>query len=64
MFSVPSGRSGVLPSQYLKAAIDDGILNAGGYTIPPANIQPASLDLRLGEIAYRVRRGIGIRTRI
>ena len=55
MFSVPSGRSGVLPHQYLKAAIDDGVLNAGGYTIPPGNIQPASVDLRLGEIAYRVR---------
>ena len=55
MFRVPPGRVGVLPNQYLKAAIDEGILHAGGFTIPPENIQPASLDLRLGEVAYRIR---------
>jgi dCTP deaminase len=46
---------GVLPSQYLRDAIDAGVVHAGGYTIPPSNIQPASLDLRLGEVAYRIR---------
>src|SRR5680860_1442797 len=55
MLKLPPGHSGVLPNQHLKAAIDEGILNAGGYTIPPENVQPASLDLRLGEIAYRIR---------
>jgi len=31
------------------------VIHAGGYTIPPGNIQPASLDLRLDETAYRIR---------
>lgn len=55
MLDLPSGRSGVLPSQFLRAAIGAGVIEAGGFTIPPANIQPASLDLRLGETAYRIR---------
>ena len=45
----------MLPSQFLRAAIGAGVIEAGGFTIPPANIQPASLDLRLGETAYRIR---------
>jgi dCTP deaminase len=52
---VPPGKEGVLPSQYLSAAIDAGIISAGGFTVPRENIQPASLDLRLGEVAYRIR---------
>jgi len=52
---LPEGKSGVLPSQYLQAAVDARVLSAGGYTIPSENIQPASLDLRLGEVAYRIR---------
>lgn len=55
MLDLPSGKSGVLPSQFLRAAIGAGVIEAGGFTIPPANIQPASLDLRLGETAYRIR---------
>jgi dCTP deaminase len=31
------------------------VIDAGRFTIPPENIQPASLDLRLGEVAYRIR---------
>ncbi|MEO7557150.1 MAG: 2'-deoxycytidine 5'-triphosphate deaminase [Acidimicrobiales bacterium] len=46
---------GVLPSQRLHEAIAAGIIGAGSYTIPAANVQPASLDLRLGEVAYRIR---------
>jgi len=46
---------GVLPSQLLAEAVAAGWLDAGELVIPPANIQPASLDLRLGERAYRVR---------
>jgi len=52
---LPPGKEGVLPSQHLAAAIDAGVVSAGGFTIPRDNIQPASLDLRLGEVAYRIR---------
>jgi dCTP deaminase len=52
---LPPGKEGVLPSQYLAAAIDAGVISAGAFTIPRENIQPASLDLRLGEVAYRIR---------
>jgi dCTP deaminase len=46
---------GVLPAQLIAAAIKSGwIANAGGG-IPDQNIQPASLDLRLGTVAYRLR---------
>ncbi len=48
-------REGVLPSQWLASAISEGVIDAGGFTIPKDNIQPASLDLRLGEVAYRIR---------
>ena len=47
--------AGVLPSQLLQWAIARGYINAGQYRIPEENIQPASLDLRLDEVAYRVR---------
>jgi dCTP deaminase len=53
--SLSSDRDGVLPSQHLIAAIDAGVIDAGPFTIPRANVQPASLDLRLGEVAYRIR---------
>jgi dCTP deaminase len=46
---------GVLPSQILSEAVAAGWLEAGELRIPPANIQPASLDLRVGERAYRIR---------
>jgi dCTP deaminase len=36
-------------------AIANGVIGAGNFKIPDANIQPASLDLRLGESAYRIR---------
>ncbi len=52
---LPPGKEGVLPSQYLAAVIDAGLISAGAFTIPRENIQPASLDLRLGEVAYRIR---------
>jgi dCTP deaminase len=31
------------------------VIDAGRFTIPDDNVQPASLDLRLGEVAYRIR---------
>jgi dCTP deaminase len=52
---LPGTAEGVLPSQWLDAAIADGVVDAGGFTIPKDHIQPASLDLRLGEVAYRIR---------
>ncbi len=47
-----SGR--VLPVQALKRGIADGVVTAD-REIPKANIQPASLDLRFGDVAYRLR---------
>lgn len=55
VLSLPADGQGVLPNQHLAEAIADGVIDAGGFTIPAANIQPASLDLRLGETAYRIR---------
>lgn len=46
---------GVLPNHLLQEAVVDGIIDAGKFTIPEENIQPASLDLRLGPVAYRMR---------
>jgi dCTP deaminase len=47
--------SGVLPSQMLARAVAAGWVDGGEYKIPESSIQPASLDLRLGEVAYRIR---------
>ena len=47
-------QSGVLPSQTLRSLIADGAIRAG-TPILPAQLQPASLDLRLGDTAWRVR---------
>ncbi len=45
---------GVIPNQQLSEMISDGII-AADRSIVEAQIQPASLDLRLGTTAYRVR---------
>jgi dCTP deaminase len=45
---------GVLPSQTLRAMIAEGAI-AADPPVSPDQIQPASLDLRLGQVAYRVR---------
>jgi dCTP deaminase len=47
--------NGVLPGQHLDHAIKAGYIEAGRFNIPPENVQPASLDLRLGETAMRIR---------
>jgi dCTP deaminase len=52
---LPDGREGVLPNQRIADAIDAGVIDAGDFTIPEENVQPASLDLRLGEVAYAIR---------
>jgi len=54
-FELPGDREGVLPNQYLEAAVAAGVIEAGGWRVPHENIQPASLDLRLSETAYRIR---------
>src|SRR3954454_15714505 len=54
-FELPAGREGVLPNQHIQAAVDAGVIEAGGFRILSENIQPASLDLRLSETAYRIR---------
>jgi dCTP deaminase len=46
--------TGVLPSQALRMMLSEGVITAGTPVIE-GQIQPASLDLRLGRIAYRVR---------
>ena len=52
--SAASRRSGILPSQAIAKLIESGGI-AASRPIPPGQIQPASLDLRLGPIAHRVR---------
>jgi dCTP deaminase len=51
------GGEGVLPNQLLREAIDAGVIASTDpdAPIPDSNLQPASLDLRLGKIAYRIR---------
>lgn len=51
--SHPSG-SGVLPSQAIVSLIQGGGITAEPGVLPD-QIQPASLDLRLGQVAHRVR---------
>ncbi|MBM2291031.1 2'-deoxycytidine 5'-triphosphate deaminase [Sulfitobacter pseudonitzschiae] len=46
--------TGVIPNQQIEQMIAQGALS-GEPAIIPAQIQPASLDLRLGTVAYRVR---------
>lgn len=46
--------TGVLASQQITAMIADGAINAKPPVVD-GQVQPASLDLRLGETAYRVR---------
>lgn len=55
VLELPRDSEGVLPNQYLEAAIAAGVIDAGDFTIPRENVQPASLDLRLSEVAYRIR---------
>jgi len=45
---------GVLPDQAIRRLITQGAISAEP-PIDPAQVQPASLDLRLGKVAYRVR---------
>jgi dCTP deaminase len=46
---------GVLPSQALSEAIASEWVSSGDYRIRPEAIQPASIDLRLGDFAWALR---------
>jgi len=46
---------GVFPSQMIAEAIKRGWIASGEGELPAQSIQPASLDLRLGDVAYRLR---------
>jgi dCTP deaminase len=48
-------QSGVLPSQALSEAIEREWVSSGDYRIRPEAIQPASIDLRLGDFAWALR---------
>jgi dCTP deaminase len=47
--------TGLWPAQMLRAAVGQGQEIMASAPIMPDQVQPASLDLRLGEVAYRVR---------
>jgi dCTP deaminase len=48
-------RTGVLPSQSLRDAVEREWMTAGAWRIPAESVQPASVDLRLGERAWALR---------
>lgn len=51
---VPQPPSGILPAQAIRGLIDDGVLSIAAPLVDK-QLQPASIDLRLGDVAYRVR---------
>jgi dCTP deaminase len=50
-----SARSGVFPSQQLRQALRDGWIASDTRELRPEDVQPASLDLHLGDVAYRLQ---------
>ena len=46
---------GILPTKWLREAANDDVIFTERYKIPEGNFQPATLDLRLGETAHRLR---------
>jgi dCTP deaminase len=52
-----TAKPGILPVQAIRALVQDGVISAQRAERPilPEQLQPASLDLRLGADAYRVR---------
>lgn len=49
------GPSGVLSDRLLTEAVQAGYVGAGEFRIQPHRIQPASIDLTLGDTAHRLR---------
>jgi len=54
MWSAMQQTNGVYPSQWIRAAITEGIIRAEP-AIEPEQVQPNSLDLRLDSVGYRVQ---------
>ena len=50
-----TGAEGVLPAQGLREAVAREWISAGPWRIPAESVQPASVDLRLGEHAWALR---------
>ncbi|MET0705748.1 MAG: 2'-deoxycytidine 5'-triphosphate deaminase, partial [Tardiphaga sp.] len=53
-FTLPVDADGILPDRLIAAMADAGLI-LPAYPFVESQIQPASLDLRLGDTAYRVR---------
>src|SRR6516165_12396051 len=53
-FTLAPDADGILPDRMIAAMADSGLI-LPAYPFVESQIQPASLDLRLGDIAYRVR---------
>jgi dCTP deaminase len=53
-FALPPHANGILPDRMIAAMADAGLI-LPAYPFVESQIQPASLDLRLGDVAYRVR---------
>ncbi len=51
----PGASVGVFPSQALNQAIEREWVSSGEYRIRPEAVQPASIDLRLGDFAWALR---------
>ena len=53
-FNLPADATGILPDRLIAQMADAGVI-LPEYPFVESQIQPASLDLRLGSVAYRVR---------
>ena len=53
-FTLAPDANGILPDRMIAAMADAGLI-LPEYPFVESQIQPASLDLRLGDTAYRVR---------
>ncbi len=51
----PRPLRGVLPSQGLWEAVQEGWISSGDFRIHPESVQPASIDLRLADHAWALR---------
>ena len=52
---IPGPGAGVLPAQMLREAIASDWIVSGDWRIPGESVQPASVDLRLGDHAWALR---------
>jgi dCTP deaminase len=55
MLGLSDDASGVFSDRLLEKAIEQEIIEAGRFKMSVENVQPASIDLRLGEWAHRIR---------